>query len=89
MRKPPEFADYKVTRPGRMMATVTTPSGWYSTGYVVTPHGVVGVYTEPNFTSLCVVHDGREYRGWWRQSFTERGLVTLCKRFARDVVGLT
>jgi len=70
-------------RASRMLSRKTTETDyWYTIGYVVTPHGVVGVYMQADHTSLSVVRGGRHLTGRWPHSYTEQSLVTLCKRFA-------
>jgi hypothetical protein len=67
------------------------PDYGYRIGYVITPHGVVSVYTQGRFrglepmTSFDVASNGRCYRIDWDRTFTDRYLITLAKRFAAEI----
>lgn len=60
---------------------------WWD-GEVVTPQGIVSVYSDERYTRLDFVYGGRLYmrndRGGKR---TERGLAILAGRFAREIAG--
>lgn len=55
-------------------------------GHVFTPGGIVAAFSQHDATSLHFVHGGRIYNRIYNRGFTERGLVTLAKRFAADVL---
>ena len=63
----------------------------YTLGCVVTPHGVVSLYHQPNpqaILRLCVIHAGREFELIRRGAdayVTERGMAQIASRFARAV----
>lgn len=54
----------------------------YTVGFVVTAHGVVGVYREAGLTRMTVVAEGREITATIERNLTDRALITACKRFA-------
>jgi hypothetical protein len=64
----------------------------YSGGYIVTPDGVVGVYTQLGgerqkpYTELAFSHRRRTYNASWERAFSARYLKTLASRFASKVV---
>lgn len=58
----------------------------YSAGYVATRCGVVGVYVQDDYTSLCFVQDGRTHDRSWTRRLSERRIVTLCNRFVAEIV---
>ena len=64
------------------------PRGW-STASIFTPSGIVAVYMEEGdrpITRLDFIHRGRTYtRYFYGKAFSERGLVTVAGRFAREV----
>jgi hypothetical protein len=59
----------------------------YVDGYVVTPHGVVLVYSQfqPPWTSYRFVWGGRMYHHREGRYRTKRGLTCMAGRFARFV----
>lgn len=71
------------------MVDAPSPGGTYRVAYIVTPHGVVGVYsqTDPDHTSLITAFGGRAYEVAWARSFKDPFLKTLAKRFAAQVAG--
>lgn len=60
----------------------------YWQGFVVTPHGVCGVYAQEGYTSVFVVHSGRFHEALRREPgrMTRAGITRLCHAFARYVV---
>lgn len=58
--------------------------GTYTDGNVVTPYGIVQVYSQDEFTIMTFVIEGRMYRREWKRGYTERGLVRLAKQFAKE-----
>lgn len=68
------------------------PEGW-TTGCIVTPHGIVRVYAQGDdehchTTSLTIVHDGRLHsRDFHGKRYSSRGIVTVAKKFAKDICG--
>jgi len=76
-------------RPSRILNQSGEPGSRYTTGYVATRDGVVGVYMEDGLTSLILVTGGREHRGYWARRFQDRALITLCKRFAAEIAALS
>lgn len=63
----------------------------YLIGAVFTPQAIVSVYSQggPNFnhhTRLDFVHRGTMHMRSINRRFTKRGLVTIAKRFVRDVL---
>lgn len=63
----------------------------YSAGYITSPHGVVGFYTQSGqhpYTSLVIVFDGLARERNWQGTFSKRGLKTVAKRFAAEIAAL-
>ncbi len=58
----------------------------YWLGAVPTVHGFVHVYGQDDYAAWGFIHDGRQFDLTIRRGFTERGLVTIARRFAADVV---
>ena len=62
----------------------------YQTGYVVTPHGYVHLSAarlqDRKWTNLDFVHNGREWSRYYDNYYQPRYVVTLCARFAAEVV---
>jgi hypothetical protein len=64
-----------------------TSDGAYRSGYIQTPHGVVGLYTQIGahpHTALTFIAGGRQHRIWWGRTFTDRWLKTLARTFAEE-----
>lgn len=65
----------------------TTDRGRWTDGVVLTPSGIVRVYSEAGFTVMQLICFGqlweREVRGGPR--YSGRGLATIAARFADDV----
>jgi hypothetical protein len=79
----PEIKVYKASGySSRSLAETGSENYRYTIGFITTPHGVVGVYTQADHTSAVIVLSGLEHRAWWKRSFSERGLITVCRRFA-------
>lgn len=63
----------------------------YTQGCVFTPVGVVAVYYEPAsgkhraFANFDIVHNGRRITRIVRKPMTERGLVIVAHRFAKEI----
>lgn len=82
-----ETTSYKVSRPtgyGLARNTATDGEIWFH-GPVRTPDGVVIVYSEPKFTHLDVIRDGREYSRRLKRGYGHAYLVTLAARFAKEM----
>ena len=67
------------------------PAG-YLEGSVITAHGIVYVYsqggaTEVPSTNLQIVWGGRLYSRTMKRRYTQRGLVTVANRYAKEVAG--
>jgi hypothetical protein len=66
----------------------------YTEGTIVTPHGIVSVYTEVadydmeinSGTILEFVYRRRYYRRDINRAYSERGLSTVANRFAKEIV---
>ncbi|MDB4893176.1 MAG: hypothetical protein JWL61_5031 [Gemmatimonadetes bacterium] len=64
----------------------------YYTGHVDTLNGYVTVYSQGYdrkwraFTEVRFIWNGREYARSWDRKFSERGVVTIARRFAAQVV---
>jgi len=62
----------------------------YTQGCVFTPYGIVAVYYQPRdernpaYVNVSIVIDGRHYNRVLHRELTERGLVTVAHRFARE-----
>lgn len=75
------------------MVMCASPGKTFRAGYVITPHGVVGIYDQPDqerhqpYTRLAVAFDGRSYERSWRRTFSDRHLKTLAKAFAAEIAG--
>lgn len=63
----------------------------YTQGCVFTPYGIVAVYYQPRdernpaYANFDIVVNGRHINRVIRKDLTERGLVTVAHRFAREV----
>lgn len=60
---------------------------FWTSGTVLTEHGIVEVYAQEGHTSLLFVQQGRCHVRQWRKEFQPRAIVTLAKRFAKDMAG--
>lgn len=65
--------------------------GGYLEGCVITPHGIVAVYSqggeaEVPSTNLTFVHEGRVHQRTIGKRYTQRGLVTISNRYAKEIV---
>lgn len=58
----------------------------YFEGHVVSPHGIVDVYSEIDFTSMTFVYGGKKYFRRWKKRFTPGGLSRFAKAFAKEIV---
>lgn len=61
----------------------------WRTGYILTPHGVVALYSQTGnhpSTSLTFIAGGRHFRIDWDRNFTDRWLKTLARIFAAECV---
>lgn len=85
------------TRPHAVLVTKAHPTApkpfHLTTGYVTTALGIVGVVTgmrdhdtEDDHTRLSIVWRGRLHDRQYNRVFTERGIITLAGRFAREIV---
>ena len=57
-------------------------------GVVVTPFGIVDVTCEEGsypYTTMILVYDGAVHCRHWAEAFSKRTLVTLAKRFAKEI----
>lgn len=77
---------------GRISETVRTHSDGDEyishSGAVATPHGYVTVYADNSrlpCAGLDFIWRGRNYHRSWRRYWRPRQLVTLAKRFAKDI----
>ena len=62
---------------------------WGCSGSVITPFGIVDVtsYNSYPSTMLLLVYDGVIHARVWEETFLARTLVTLAKRFAKEIAG--
>lgn len=60
-------------------------------GSVFTEWGTVYVrtYTSAQLTYLRLIHNGRSYERQIFRAYTKRGLVTLAKRYIKEVKGVS
>ena len=61
---------------------------WGCSGSVITQFGIVAVTCESghySYTSLLLVYNGKVHQRQWNESFSKRTLVTLAKRFAKEI----
>ena len=87
MTEPTETTSSKVVRPdGYGISKHTAHDGavWFD-GCVRTEHGFVRIYSEKNHTLLMFIQDGQEFSRRYSKGFSQRGLVTLAARFAREM----
>jgi len=62
----------------------------FTQGCVFTPHGIVAVYYQPRdernpaYANFSIVLDGRHINRVLHKNLTERGLVTVAHRFAKE-----
>ena len=91
---------YKISKPssGLFKSNVTENENIYSffgTGYVNTPHGIV-CFDTWNFkhkktksvrkhTNLKIIINGVEYHRTYKDSYSERFIVTIASRFAKEI----
>lgn len=86
---PARRTNWALGRPSMVVAE-NLESG-YRVGYILTRHGVVGLYDQvardrtPAMTSLSVVAGGRYISATWDRPFSDRYLKTLATRFAAEV----
>lgn len=87
--KPDDLANWKAPRTP-VMLTSDNREYHFRAGYIVTQHGIVGLYSQGGdhpMTMLEIVANGREIRGQWRRTFSDRYLKTLANRFAAQHQG--
>lgn len=59
----------------------------YDEGEIATPHGWVTAYAESKHTRLDFLWKGRiYYRNFQNRRYSRRGMVTLAKAFAAEIV---
>lgn len=61
----------------------------YSRGAATTRYGIVTVYMQADgeqHTRMSFVHNGREWTRTFARTFSERGLLIMAGKFAREVV---
>jgi hypothetical protein len=62
----------------------------YTSGIIRTRMGIVDVYAQSDnwgpVTMMEIIHAGRTYRRHWKCTYTERYMVTLAKRFYKEVI---
>lgn len=58
----------------------------YYEGVVITPLGIVDVYSQEGYTSLVIAWRGRQHRRTYQKEYTPRTLSRLAKQFAKDIV---
>jgi hypothetical protein len=79
----------------RSLRVIDGVAGPYMDGDVGTPHGFVHVYHEwadhrEPVARLDVCRDGRMFmRNYSGRRYTEKALVTMASRFAREIAGAT
>ena len=90
MTKPITFKDssaaFRRSSSGILTEQCANYEPWYL-GDVMTPNGIVKIYSATRVTELAIIADGVLYRREWRKGFLPQYLVTLATRFAADVVG--
>lgn len=85
MTQPPQISVYKVgAYRSRSFAEAGNDRYRYTVGYAVTPDGIVGVYTQTRLTCLIFAQDGHEARAQWERTFSDRGLIRICRQFAAE-----
>ncbi len=62
--------------------------GWWVEGFIATRHGFVVTYTQEDHTNIRFVWAGRIYSRNWEVEYSQQYLVTLAKRFVREITGL-
>lgn len=88
------FLDSFSASPGTLRLTVVRDGDDWRAGDAVTPHGLVGIYTQGRrsgrdpHTRLDIVVGGRLHIASWGRTFADRFLLTLAKRFAASVSAL-
>lgn len=80
-------ADHSILPHWTRLEKIKTDYGAYIKGLIFTPHGIVEAYSDYDHTALFFVANGRCHSRRWPHGFQQRTLVTLAKRFARDVSG--
>lgn len=60
----------------------------YFEGAVISPNGLVDVYSQVGHTLMVFVWKGRQYRRVWKRQFSPRGLSAKAKAFAKEIASL-
>lgn len=76
------------TYPGVQMMSSCDTAYPYRYGSATTVNGVVGIYDQSGndaYTRLWMIHAGKTWQKTFARTFTDRGLLTVAGRFAREV----
>jgi len=85
---PPDVLAWKIHRVhGMGFIRHGTPPSDYMEGSVVTPHHLVGAYTQTGHTRLDIVHNGRRYIVTVSREMTKRALVRFAAKWSRELAG--
>jgi hypothetical protein len=57
----------------------------FKEGCVLTPQGIVQVYSQEGYTRMWFVYGGRTYGRHFNKGYSERYLATLAHRFAKEI----
>lgn len=58
----------------------------YLDGEIITPFGVVSVYSQKGYSKFDVAHGMRHYMRSSYRSYSRRGLVTQAMRFIKEII---
>ena len=65
--------------------TIVSKTEWGHMGIVITPFGMVFVCSEYSWTSVKFFYRGKIHSRFWSEAFARKTLVTLAKRFAKEI----
>lgn len=61
--------------------------GWWTDGSITTKYGIVSAYQQEDHTDIRFVWEGRCYNRSWPTAYSQQWVVTLAKRFVREITG--
>jgi len=61
--------------------------GYWVEGIISTKYGYVTAYAQEGHTDLRFIWDGRMYSRGWQREYSQQYIVTLAKRFVREITG--
>jgi hypothetical protein len=61
--------------------------GYWVEGIISTRYGYVTTYSQEDHTDIRFIWDGRMYSRGWQREYSQQFIVTLAKRFVREITG--